>query len=1376
MKKTRIGALLTALIIFALFSCDDQLLTSPNVPVGGDGVPGGRSAVPDGIRASHGEKQSITLTWNANSNATLYYIYKADSPLNSFSRAAETTNTQYKFNVSPGTTAYYRVSSVSRDGKESSQSMYVKGTSLAQPIISDITDKNESEVTVTWYMDNVSDDTYKSSLLYTVYCFIKKGGAEVAQIALDGSALDENKATFNNLSANAEYEFQVEAYLRSDQSASEKSMKVDAATARRMRPGAPVNLRASRGTSAEKIELHFELPDEVDIALGDNQFEQKPIYFVISKRRYNANAYEPYCLYFGSNAETATAKGGETFDDYTPGATVKWTDSAVSRGVEYEYQVQSYVDDTTKNITADSSKASATGWALSRGTLSLGKVDYQLNAEGELYASAELPLVFSLDHKDVEYDYHLVETIEPLNDNNNNDPTGTVTRPSDALTYNQIKNHVAQMDLTQKTTAHTPGRGSYSYAVKINLKNGGTIDTVSNIGKIDISEQTEKIIVEGFSVQDGYKDKFVFKWQYYNNRKYILHESANGSTGWTPIATINPTPDNDSTESDLNYSYTYMAGVTTGQTRYFAIRPYRVVGGTDHSGQMVYADDASQTLGVPVLSLGGDASYGTITATWSETQKADAYRIRYWYTEGAEAGIKETKAIVKASDLSQDLSNRLVYRFSPFENNIDADKAGLEIQVEVDALNEGLRTKIGGGEIATTSTETVKKRLVGPALLSPSASEAALPRQINVSWNKITGANGYYVFRRQFNMNNTAEEGTEAIVYYVPASESPSISGIIGKNLTLDSSNIRVDTTTVEATASFAAPHYTLKDIYMSDDKYNNSINTQSYRNQQNDMAQGFSYRYYIVPVVNSGDFTSIEFVYAKDGSNKNTNISYYTINENGKDIRYNDAYTFEKTGFTIGFGQNVTASKGTYTSNPSSNYPTNNGIQVTWSAPPRLAQAGITHAYDVYRKAYNAGIWDKITTVNVPNYIDSSTSLTKGITYEYLIGISTNGGSPSEPGDSARFIASCREAKDEKGRSNMLGYMLGLVRMDSVSRNEQTVNGNFAEEIKWFSDGIKYSTSNNDPRWGIDGYTVFVMNRNIDANWHRIADIPYANILNQTNQSIKVTNVQGGDTLEGGLLKVLRDYKHYYKIHSYVLNGSEKVYGPDPDWNFETLFAANRTNQDNTTFLQTDYVKWGARQITPTEFAKIATLAMTWGIHGAAGARGSWSGKLSGANWQNAGNNGSGRSGAQHNGSTRWWFYYDNYKPSFDTRANKGGSGTLQTTVVSINTSTNTSDARIIVAYTVVSGQYPRRYLRDGNYGSAYINITGPSCVSPLYTGRLRFGNSSSTELNWSGGFMDVIYPDTASAVQITGGQANTPLPFHDQSMNYRQDGDEWY
>jgi hypothetical protein len=1327
MRKAKTGLLIIiAAVFYVLFSCADHFSPEPKIPSGNEA---GRTGIlaPDGLKASQGEKRSITLSWNQNSNAALYYIYRADSPLDLFIRCGETDLNQFNFNAPPGSTVYYRVSSVSHSGEESRQSVYVRGTSLAQPVISDITDITESSAIVTWYMENAFEDSYKNNLLYTVYCF--NGTTEIAQVALDGAVISENRAVFTGLTANTQYEYQVEAYLRGDQSAFEKSDKMDAATARRFRPGSPLNLRASRGTTTNKITVSFELPDMVDIALGDNLYDPKPVRFVISKRFYSEsgnNEYQTVCSYFGS-----IAGKGETFPDYIPGATVVWSDENVSRGIKYEYQIQSYVDDTPKIISSDASKSSAAGWALSDGNLSFGKIEYKMGTN--LYVSAKLPLDFMFDPQEESYDYELIENIEPLNDGDTNDPFGKVTRKFQFNTYDDVRAFIPEMDLTRKTTEDNSGRGLYSYMVEIRL-NSDLLDTISMIGKVEVSENTDPIIVENFHVQDGYTNKFVLTWDNYSNRKYVLYLVNADGTNPVKIGTVNDSPTADAQKLDDSFEYT---GVDPGVTRYFAIRPIRVFGDSpDKEGQMVYAGVASQTLGVPRAEQSGELSYSTATVAWTEAQKADTYRVRYWYTDKA----AYRDVTIGKNELSVDTSGKFKFTFNPEGNEIDIAKAGLKIQIQVDALNEDLRMKLGNNtEISTSSAEVVETRLVGPAELGLSVSKAVSAQEINASWNKISGASGYYVFRRQFNMTNTVEGGTEHIVYYVPALETATIS-VTGKNMALDQTDAKVDTTTVKAAVSFAGSRYTLRDIYMPDGDYSGISyyrHIAAYRDQQNDMAQGYPYRYWVVPVINDTALNSINFVYSKDSStNKNADISYYTIQENSSLIKYTGAIAaLEKNngeGFTIGFGQNVTAAKGTYASSGN----VNDGIRITWSPPPRLSTVpGFNPRYIVYRKA-SGGIWETVKSDGIDSlqYIDVPS---RGIAYEYVIGI-TNGsaGGGSDPRASGRFIEQCYTQRDERNRPKMLGFMLDMVEMQSVSRRELKVGNDFAEEVNWVSAGIKNSDNTNN-NWGIDGYEVYVMNRNVDTAWHLIKNVSYNEIPDQIAQSVYVTN-------NSNLLKVLRDYKHYFKVRSYVLNDdNDKIYCPDPPFTYQ--YWLNNSVKDQ----ETKYVKWGARQISADEFIQISTLYMAEGIERVNGT--AWNTGYFGRSANSSGNYGaSGSLYAESNfGVTSWELEFRNYRGDLQTRA-----GDWQT-FITIQGG--------VWAGTGASNQYPQRYgWSPGSWGNklkGFMTITGPSDTPGLYSGKIAIGGGN--DLAWgTGGFIYVNYPTANMNTTHASDSANPKTP----------------
>jgi len=1371
--------------LFFLFSCQDPFLETPQMPGGGAAVRG--IYAPEAVTASRGGRRSITLEWNEAPNAARYYIYKAATPLDPFERCGQTSETQITFNenndgIHAGETWYYRVSSVSYSGTESDKSPYVLGSSLAQPVITDIIEVTESESTVTWYMQN--EDTYKSKLLFTVFCYKKGESSAAAQRALSREEIRENRWAFTGLAPNTNYEYVVEAYLNDAQSDTEKSFKMDKQTTKRYRPDRPKDLTASRGTAKNKIKLSFKLPDMVNIA-GDDQNIPRPLYFKISRRLTGEDSFKEVCSYFGS----IDSKSGAHFKDtnpaitaYTPGATVIWEDSsALNRAKKYEYMVQSYVDDPTAEKTdyKDASQESAIGWALSEGTLTYGELEYETDEVLDENTSAKLPLVFEFDPKGESYSYTLVETIAPIEDDDPSQPI-TNTTPFDLSTQNVAL--IRTMNLPQ-------ARGIYSYAVVIR-QNTDDLDTVSTADKVEVTEITDPIVVKNFRVQDGYTNKYVLKWDSYSNRKYVLYMSTDRTKLGTPgteIKTFEQTSNDKTSDiTPVEESFTYSISILPDDNRYFAIKPFRVLPSKTQQGQIVTSQLVS-TLGKPEVQT--DASYSAITAAWNKTQKADTYRVKYRYA-GASTWVTAAEAI------KDDGSETFKYKFTPEGNEIDITKAGKDILIQVDALNEKLKKETNASsEIVVPSVEKTTQ-LVGPAKLDLKAGKGVSPEEIKVSWKKITGANGYYVYRQQFNMTNTAEEGTETIVYFVPADEPASII-VTGKKLTVDSANTKIDTTTTNAEASFADAdsRYTLTERYMKVGDYDGKYKSyaDAYKNQQHDMVQGYPFRYWVVPVISENDYSSIQFDYKKNSGNKKTGINFYTIQEGGAAIKYSTKEsgttaieTREKagTGFTVGFGQKVTATKGTYTSNANAKYPVNDGILITWEAPPLLLETeyGSNLTYTVYRRPYGStkteDFLSRDTSVTL-SYIDKNAE--GGTAYEYAIGISNGSGTIIEPKVSPRFIEACGKLPDEKDRPLMLGYKLGMIKMDSVSRGETpALRNELAEEVKWIG-GEEKPFLNKTNKWGIDGYTIFVMNRNIDADWHEIVKEISPNTATPT-QSCKVkpgmesftlypASLNGG-SLTRDLLFVMRDYKHFFTVRSYIKIGSDKVYSPDPEtyWKYEYKSGTNKdahiTASNN---MQNDYVKWGAREVTKDEFILIAAVYAARGICDTFNDTPT---TITATKTSNAsttwGGSGSVTNNYVYQGATdaNRTFQYSNYKQDLQTRSGQW------VTFVTLNGK--------IWSRSYPIGSYPVRYGEDG-----WLTVTGPWDTPDLYSGQVIFGRNGNGPLNFGGngstaggtsadkgdvknasitGRIAVKYPASAAEEQKPYRGSQTPLQFKEE------------
>ena len=143
---------------------------------------------------------------------------------------------------------------------------------------------------------------------------------------------------------------------------------------------------------------------------------------------------------------------------------------------------------------------------------------------------------------------------------------------------------------------------------------------------------------------------------------------------------------------------------------------------------------------------------------------------------------------------------------------------------------------------------------------------------------------------------------------------------------------------------------------------------------------------------------------------------------------------------------------------------------------------------------------------------------------------------------------------------------------MKSASRDERPGN---TELITWFS--AKVGDINNRM---IDGYAIEVYNNNIGDSWNEIAKFEIGSDLDKAHYEFakEVDNASG-------LLKVLRDYKHYFRVRAFTKQDGKYCYSPEPDY----------TWSDGG---ENDYVKWGARQITIDEFALISAISISESLY----------------------------------------------------------------------------------------------------------------------------------------------------------------------------------
>jgi len=1161
--------------------------------------------------------------------------------------------------------------------------------------------------------------------------------------------------TFSGLPADTNYWYEVEAYLAEKPEDGEKSERLDESTAKQRTPDAPGDLTVTQGTYTDKIVLSFTLPGKVDIAKHGEPAEMKPLYFAIRRKELGGSTY------------ISRPTSPFHIADYEQGKTVTWEDDTVDRSKTYHYEVQSFVEETEEEHRSAiaNTEAQGGGWALSSGMFNIEPVVYGDIKDAE-YVSANLTLRFEhFEPRGIEYHYTLWQHINPM-DASSMEPT-IIAESTSLFTF--------PYTVTIKPIVD----GEYKYSLEVRLNTDGQ----PLVGEFEtVEEHVEKDIrqikTEFFTVQGGFKDKFVLRWGGFTDLDYDIYTRTD-KTDWETAAvdTVGYLAEPDKAVLKMDYSHDFTKDVGPDTSLYFRIKPVRRADHSNKEGPFRYTTDGGvyHTLGTPgkvSASTSSANAHSEITVRWEAAQMADRYRITYTYTDPNYSDRVTKPEILEATAIGKDAQGLFVHSFKP-DGYDEPDWAGRDIQVTVYAVNEALRNEKGGDyrQFSTRSAPSGKTKVVGPAKLGLVVSKAASARDITVSWNKVDGAAGYYVIRRQFEMDDKKQRGgaSDFVSYYVPGDAS----FVRGLGLVRDGVGAATYTTDVSAEAKLEGTRFTLTDEWMNDGEYNGRFKDHTagknvYRDQQNDMAQGFPYRYVVVPVVSSVENETDAPAFTYGGTDDG--LTGYSI---GSVVSYTNAAHLEEKGFTIGFAQNVTASKGSYTTDTGEKKE-NTGIEITWNAPPLLADvAGFTPHYTLYRRAVGES-WggDPVfSNRSDSNRIDTSDNVNvkRGTIYEYSVGITNGSGTALPPHQSSRFIQTLNQP-DATGWESNQGYMQGLVSMIRVSRDVQTFNDSFAEKVEWTAvrnELAKEGTKNN---WGIDGYDVFVMNRNIDANWHPIANLPKDQLTNDTEQYVFVTNVADGTTLKDGLLKVLRDYRHYFKVHSYVLDSdNEKIHSPDPVWSYETEFAKteNRNNQETANFLETDYVKWGARQITTTELVQAASIAISWGIVGAGGA---WQ---SGSRTEETnGNNGSsGRVERVSSSGVGWhWFDFYNYKPDMQTQANRDNDAwTYSVTFFTINTDSNMygnaeERSRTIVTETSGAGGRPRFYgsihgyrsARTGtdnvryDYGTGYFEVKSPPHVNNMYQAWMRFTSDHVTRWYNAGAI------ETIDRRQFQSGSAN--------------------
>lgn len=1172
MKKNNGFAIWTVaasvLIFFGAISfsaCQNELLDSPSFQNRGS-YSTGRVAAPTNLTATQGGFRSITIKWTAAKSAVFYNIYHSDTATGNFTFLEQTPDAtcSYTTSADPDVKKYYKIQSVDTNGEVSEQySQICFGTTLATPIITSIKQNAKGDaITVRWYKGvNCTTDTYlNDSLNYTIVLYNADGTQVLREetiSAMDVKEAADTKYTFTNLTPNTKYKIQIKAYTKSaqDSKSTESSDKEDQSTAHSLIPAAPENFSVSKGTSKDSVTLSWELPKYAEIKSA-TAFETRPVYFKIYRKLESApeNAYEPIVTYLGTtvNADqpandstiyfektrtgeseesiiTVTPKDSiavdyskadetkaeEAFPSYIPGTIITYIDKNVKSGKKYSYRIQSFIDDSKKkNITSDESICEDFGWLINSPTIQVSsKPNYYNNDNKQLIESFSVTMNFKFDDFGQKYNYIITETCQEMENVETGEgesktiekkPVGDETKEKYSSTsyadFFPWKKEYKTEELKENHFKY------YSYSVAITSEDGKTeYASIDAPGKIIIIDKKESVPnVDDFSVQDGYSNKFILSWTYdetcsykviYTNKDKNGKEKSKIEKTFAADELKNEKGESCVTGDKVKFSHQ----AESGDTR----TVYTLVGSNGFESSRIL-DGEYKTLGTPEPYF--EPSYKSIKVIWKPVQKATSYTITATYN----------KEEIKAENISKietdENGNFYCVITEPYgetingeeriSNTTNAEIAGNPIDFEIKATSSTEETPYDSDTITNSN---IKISTLGPAATKITQIKGA-GKQILLKWNRIEGAKGYIIFRKKYSKSLIGMPD-KADVYFYSAED---------KSLCLIQ-----DDSTPSASCNETAGLFTFYDKYKEAQNYDSQ-----YETDQAQIAWGLPFGYTVIPVLKDSDFT-IDDDLVITGTEDSIAYTKESLDK------------IEQKGATYGYGLALTASKAT----------SQHTVELNWEPP-----YGVSSEPMIFRRAYNASAgssW-KLDAIGSSKDIKTIECVPEVNykAYDYIVCYKPERYEDLtiDPYYEKYLSESVETVNNER---NNKGYIFSFAPI-TASYNGTREGADYKKDEFYYSERVSWNAYDYSERAvGPISCSIEMLNTNKSAGWIKLADldindgtvIPNTEIDAEDNDLILDSSktrmltlspksiVNGTSSTTNGLLKVLRDAKHYYRI-----------------------------------------------------------------------------------------------------------------------------------------------------------------------------------------------------------------------------------------------------
>lgn len=1163
------------------FGCENDLIPSPEIDKiidsGGTSI---NEAVkpPAGLTASHGGYKSVTLSWNAAANAVRYNIYGAANPFETFVKVGETKDASSSIELDEvaGAVRYYYVKSIDYKGGESFASSTVKGSTMATPSITMIESSSDgTQATVSWWMSNCDSTTYSDSVKYKVRCFLEDGKS-VDETTCDGTV---SSVVFKGLSPKTKYLYDVGAYIpvnAAEENKYEWSDRIDSETARKLIPDAAKEFTATQGTLYTKVELSWLLPDFVDAKVSSSLFNRNPVYFTIERKEKDSVSQEWTCIvpYIGSCLTSAekipggivfdcaslssenvnvkleagtleNAETSETYTGYIPGTKIYYCDTSAVAGVKYEYRIISFTDDSKNAVSSENSRSVCEGWSLSTPSFETSAVYEKADDGSTLHSAVKVEYKFDFDTLglDETYGYVITSQRTPLSADEAAGEEVFEGYWTDEASVNSAAKTFA-FDATDEA-ANSLLEGYYKFKAYVvpagmNSVPAGEDEYFARaeaFGVVTVVHDSANLpSVTGFSVEDGYSDKFKIKWDYNSNYDYVLKWIP--YEGETALAeeslALSKEELNALAEKSSDGTVTYEHAALSGDRRKYMLEASAGFSITKK------ADSVSETLGTAVPYC-TQYFYDKIVVSWKTVQlaKSDAadFTVNAYYKDD------ETKTPVvdfaggNGAVVFDETAGIYTCTLEKPAGYNDALRSGKTILFAVTAAS----SKTSDTTEAVFATATLGPALVNARVAAPSSEEIVL------EWNAVKGAAGY-IIRRALYSDGTAAAVDKADTYFYDCEK-----GV----LTVGGESVDEARATVSKTEADGATVYYLCDKYAA---VSDSDNKNSYQNNQARIAWGLPFGYAVIPVAAESDFSFTDG-FVLDASSK---VDYCTKTDETGAVT--STALADVKGACFGYALNLKAQKAEQ----------GDSQRVDWELP-YLSASGIEQKVpSLYRREVleNAsfGSWERIAAVTVPLKADSVYATyrvpeaDREKAFEYAVNYN-----PGTAEFKKEFVDYCENKKEENG--GRYTYPDG-VECESEFKGYLLYDDNYlvayaaetdSSKPEYYAERVTIGNWNKNARaLGPDTYTVSILNNNLGSEWIPVltfnaADFSATPAVDDIGFSLtegilearlypKAIAEGTAQTTEGAL-KVLRDARHYYKItltrgeHSAVVDNGVYAY-----------------------------------------------------------------------------------------------------------------------------------------------------------------------------------------------------------------------------------------